>query len=376
MSKVMNKIDNLTGKIKVVNKLKIWTIVPIILILVTVLMFSIFAVVNKDAGKGINLGLDFTGGSALTVTFGKDISDADFNSYSNRLTKIINDVAKENNASFDISAPQKTGSGEETGIYIKYQNGNTDIQKVNQEISDRIEREFQDENVTAAKNIAIQAISASSAQRLLRSAIIAVVVIWAVILVYIIIRFELWSGISAVIALFLDVLAMVCCTIIFHVPVNTNFVAALITIVAYSINNTIVVFDRVREHIKASGSTLGYSTIGGEVDKAVSESFTRSIATTITTLITIVLLAAIGVDSIREFCLPVIFGLLFGVFDSLFVAPSIYVAIRKSIFKRKEGKNAYVAAVAKDGTQAENKPKKKKHNVKANVSKKYKRINK
>lgn len=376
MSKLMTKIDETTGKIKVVNKGKVWIFVPIILLLITVIMFSIFAIVNKDFGKGINLGLDFTGGSSLTVTFGKDLTDAEFNSYSERLTNIIHEVARENGTEFDCSAAQKTGSGVETGIYIKYQNGHSDIQSVNQAISDRIERDFSAEGITAAENIAIQSISASSAKKLLTSAIIAVVVIWAVILVYIIIRFELWSGISAVIALFLDVLSMVCCTIIFHVPVNTTFVAAVITIVAYSINNTIVVFDRVREHVKASGSTLGYATIGQEVDKAVSESFTRSIATTITTLITVVLLAAIGVDSIREFCLPIIFGLLFGVFDSLFIAPSVYVAIRKSVFKRAESKKAYVPATAKDGTVSDPKAKKKKFNVKANVSKKYKRINK
>lgn len=376
MSKFMNKIDTATGKIKVVNKGKIWMFVPILLLLLTIIMFSVFAIVNKDVGKGINLGLDFTGGSSLTVTFGKELTDAEFNSYSERLLKIIDDVAKENGSQFDCSAPQKTGSGVETGIYIKYQNGHSDIQVVNQAISDRIEKDFSAEGLTAADNIAIQSISASSAKKLLTSAIIAIVVIWAVILVYIIIRFELWSGIAAVIALFLDVLSMVCCTIIFHVPVNTTFVAAVITIVAYSINNTIVVFDRVREHVKASGSTLGYATIGAEVDKAVSETFTRSLATTITTLITVVLLAAIGVSSIREFCLPVIFGLLFGVFDSLFIAPSVYVAIRKSVFKRKENKKAYVPAVAKDGGESEPKPKKKKYNVKANVSKKYKRINK
>lgn len=374
--KLVNKLDNLSSKVKVANKFKMWIFVPIILVLVTVIVFSIFALTNNDFGKGINLGLDFTGGSSLTVSFGKDLSDAEFQSYSNRLLNIINKVASDNGAQFDCSAPQKTGSGVETGIYIKYQNGHTDIQDVNQAISDEIVREFTEEGITAADNIAIQAISATSAQKLLKSAIIAIVVIWAVILVYIIIRFEFWSGISAVIALFMDVLAMICCTIIFHVPVNTNFVAAIITIVAYSINNTIVVFDRVREHVKASAGNLNYNNIGEEVDKAVGETLTRSLASTFTTLITVIMLTILGVDSIREFSLPVIFGLAFGAFDSLVIAPSVYVSIRKSVFKRKENKNSYVAAPSKDGSVGEAKPKKKKYNVKANVSKKYKRINK
>lgn len=375
MSKMMNKIDDLTGKVKVVNKLKVWVFVPIVLVLITVIMFSIFSAVNKDVNKGINLGLDFTGGSALTVSFGKDLNDADYTDYSTRLVNVINDVAKLHGESYDVSSPQKTGSGVETSIYIKYQNGQSDIQAVNNEISYAIEKEFAEEGITVAENVSIQAISATSASKLLKDAIIAVVVIWAVILVYIIIRFELWSGISAVIALLLDVLAMICCTIIFHIPVNTYFVAALITIVAYSINNTIVVFDRVREHVKANKSTLNAGNIGTEVDLAVSESFTRSVASTFTTLITIVLLTIIGVASIREFTLPVIFGLVFGLFDSLFVAPSIYVAIRKSVFNRKAKKTEYAGAMAQDGTVAVAKPKKK-ANVTANRSKKYKRINK
>lgn len=374
--KLVNKLDNLSNKVKVANKFKMWIFVPIILVLITVIMFSIFALANGDFGKGINLGLDFTGGSSLTVTFGRDLSDAEFESYSNRLLSIINEVASENGAQFDCSAPQMTGSGVETGIYIKYQNGHTEIGDVNQAITDRIVAEFSAEGFTASENVAIQAISASSAQKLLKSAIIAIVVIWAVILVYIIIRFEFWSGIAAVIALFMDVLAMVCCTIIFHVPVNSNFVAAIITIVAYSINNTIVVFDRVREHVKASAGSLNYNNIGEEVDKAVGETLTRSLASTFTTLITVIMLTILGVDSIREFCLPVIFGLVFGAFDSLVIAPSVYVSIRKAVFQRKTNKKAYVAAPAKDGTVSESKPKKKKYNVKANVSKKYKRINK
>ena len=123
--------------------------------------------------------------------------------------------------------------------------------------------------------------------------------------------------------------------------------AALITIVAYSINNTIVVFDRVREHVKSKGTQITSRNIGFEVDTAVQETTGRSIATTITTMITVVLLCIIGVDSVREFCLPVIFGLLSGVFTSLCIAPSIYVAMRLAWFKRHEVKSGYVGAVAK-----------------------------
>ena len=375
MSRLNDKFDKLSGKLFVANKTKLWMMVPVVLILITVIMFSIFAAIDKDFSKGINLGLDFTGGTSITVSFNSDLSDAQFKDYGDRIVKVIQEVAQENNQNWDISEPQRTGSGVDSAIYIKYQNGDSDIQAVNKAISDGIVSEFADLHITANDNISTQMISASSAKKLARKAIIAVLITWAVILVYIIIRFELWSGIAAVIGLFFDVMTMVCMTIIFHIQVNTVFIAALITIVAYSINNTIVVFDRVRERMKARGTTLNYDNVAGEVDIAVQDSLLRSISTTITTMITVLLLTIIGVDSIRQFTLPVLFGLLSGVFTSLFVAPSLYVTMRRAWFKHKEKRSTtYVAAQSADGSAPA--PRAPKKNVKANVSKKYKRIKK
>jgi preprotein translocase SecF subunit len=366
MSKLNDKFDALSGKLFVANKTKLWLLIPAIMLLVTVIMFSIFAAVNKDASKGINLGLDFTGGSSITVSFNTDLTDAQFKEYGDKIVNVIQGVASDHGESYDISAPQRTGSGIDTAIYVKYQNGDSDIQAVNQEISNGVVAAFTDQGITAEDNVSIQSISASAARKLAREAIIAVLIIWAVILVYIIIRFEFWSAIAAVVGLIFDVLTMVCMTIIFHVQVNTVFIAALITIVAYSINNTIVVFDRVRERMKLRGTSLSYDNIAGEVDIAVQDSLNRSIASTITTMLTVLMLTILGVDSIRQFTLPVIFGLISGVFTSLFAAPSLYVSMRKAWFKHKDKK------VAED-QDATPRAEKKKPTVRANVSKKYKR---
>ncbi|MBQ7653199.1 MAG: protein translocase subunit SecF [Clostridia bacterium] len=374
MNKINDKLDALSGKLYVANKTKVWMLVPAIMVLVTIIMFSIFAAVNKDFSKGVNLGLDFTGGSSVTVSFNNDLTEEQFKDYGTRIVKVIQDVAGEHGESYDVSEPQRTGSGVDTAIYVKYQNGNSDIKTVNQEISNGIVAEFSSISITAEDNISIQSISASAAKKLAKEAIIAVLITWAVILVYVMIRFEIWSGIAAVVGLIFDVLTMVCCTIIFHIQVNTVFIAALITIVAYSINNTIVVFDRVRERMKLRGESLNKDNVASEVDIAVQDSLNRSIATTITTMITVLLLTIIGVDSIRQFTLPVMFGLISGVFTSLFIAPSLYVTMRKARFAYIEKKNAYKLENEYDTETP--RAERKKRNVKANVSKKYKRVKK
>lgn len=374
MSKKKFSMMDIGSNLKVAGKWNIYLLVPAVIVLAAIIAFSIFAAVNHTAQQGMNLGLDFTGGTALTVKVGRDLTDQEFQDVSKAFVKIIEDKG------FSASEPQKTGVSEETAVYIKYFNAAEDDDKLgdlNNEIVNEVAvkaTEMGYDVNNSSEDISWQAISAGSAKRLVRQAIIAIVITWALVLLYVIIRFELWSGIAALIALMFDVIVMTSLTILFHVPVNSTFVAALITIVAYSINNTIIVFDRVRDHVKYKGTAITAENIGFEVDSAVQETTGRSIATTITTMLTVIVLCIIGVDAVREFCLPVIFGLLSGVFTSLFIAPSLYVAMRMSWFRRKAKSAGYenVAAV-KTNASAPAKPAKKKKKVAANVTHKYKR---
>lgn len=374
MSKKKFSLMDIGSNLKVAGKWNIYLLVPAVIVLAAIIAFSIFAAVNHTAQQGMNLGLDFTGGTALTVKVGRDLTDQEFQDVSKAFVKIIEDKG------FSASEPQKTGVSEETAVYIKYFNAAEDDDKLgdlNNEIVNEVAvkaTEMGYDVNNSSEDISWQAISAGSAKRLVRQAIIAIVITWALVLLYVIIRFELWSGIAALIALMFDVIVMTSLTILFHVPVNSTFVAALITIVAYSINNTIIVFDRVRDHVKYKGTAITAENIGFEVDSAVQETTGRSIATTITTMMTVIVLCIIGVDAVREFCLPVIFGLLSGVFTSLFIAPSLYVAMRMSWFRRKAKSAGYenVAAV-KTNASAPAKPAKKKKKVAANVTHKYKR---
>ena len=342
MSKKKISIFDLGNNLHVAGKWNYYILVPAVILLVAVIAFSIYAAVNHTASQGMNLGLDFTRGTSLTVSIGEQLTDEQCNQLSGAFVQIIE--AK----GFSAQNTQMTGSGTDTAIYIKYANPTLDDQlsELNTQIVNEVVVKSGELGypITAEENVSWQSISAGSANKLLRQAIIAILITWVLVLIYVIIRFELWSGIAAVIALMIDVIVMVSMTVICHVPVNSTFVAALITIVAYSINNTIVVFDRVREHVRSKGTQINSRNIGFEVDTAVQETTGRSIATTITTMITVLLLCILGVDSVREFCLPVIFGLISGVFTSLFIAPSLYVAMRMAWFKRHETVSGYIGA--------------------------------
>ena len=163
---------------------------------------------------------------------------------------------------------------------------------------------------------------------------ISLAVIFVVMLVYIAIRFELWSGISALIGLIHDVLMMIAFTIIFHIEVNTTYVAAVITIVAYSINNTIIVFDRVRETTRLAPK-VGKINLDSYVEEAVNDTFTRSAVSTITTMIPVFLLGCFGVLSLKQFAWPIMFGLIAGTYSSLILAPTVYYLIRTAVMNAK-----------------------------------------
>jgi preprotein translocase SecF subunit len=188
-----------------------------------------------------------------------------------------------------------------------------------------------DGEIELNESIGFNIVNGSTATKTLTNALWAVLAAVAVILVYIIIRFTLSSGLAAIIALVHDVLVMLALTSIFQVQVNVTFIAAVITIVGYSINATIVIFDRIRE-LKTLES-LKDATDTQLANQAVKDTLGRSILTTITTLATILILSIVceimGVTTMAEFALPIVFGLLAGFYSSVFLSSSIWVYLRK-----------------------------------------------
>jgi len=168
---------------------------------------------------------------------------------------------------------------------------------------------------------------------LVRNAVISVLLAAALMLVYIAIRFDLNSGLAAVFGLLHDVLIMLSFMIIFRsvIQMNSSFIAAALTIVGYSINNTIVIFDRIRENAKKMPTAPREEV----TNISIRESLGRTICTTVTTLITIVALCILGVASIREFALPIIVGILSGVYSANMINGYVWAFLEEKRRSRK-----------------------------------------
>jgi preprotein translocase subunit SecF len=270
---------------------------------------------------GFNLGIDFTGGTVIKVELGSEIENQSvYEDYKNQLEGILEDNGLE------LSLAQKEGTAQNASILVRFQDisGYNESQMadvINAVRSDITTQLGLDED--AVQNS--QRIGPSATAALLQNALLAILFATILILIYIAIRFELLSGISAIAALLHDVLIMLSLVAIFQLQINSAFVAALITIIGYSINDTIVVFDRVRENrAKQSYKEKSNSSI---VNISIRETIVRTINTSATTLFAITMLAVISVPTIREFAIPIIFGILSGVLSSIFVATPIWAIV-------------------------------------------------
>ena len=176
--------------------------------------------------------------------------------------------------------------------------------------------------------------------REISNAVKALLIAFAGMLIYIAIRFDVFSGLAALFALAHDVLVMCAFMVFFRwkFQVNSPFIAAVLTIVGYSINNTIIIFDRIRETAKMPGFTqLPRADI---VEHAVNATLSRTINTALTTLITLVTLYIFGVESIREFAFPLIVGMLAGVYSSVLLSGQVWAKWVEKFNARKAAKKA------------------------------------
>lgn len=181
------------------------------------------------------------------------------------------------------------------------------------------------ESYPDATVVSSSSVSASVSEDLRNSALLSALVAVLCMLVYIGIRFDFRSGLAAVFALCHDLLVMVSAYIIFRIPFNINFIAAALTILGYSINATIVVFDRARENAKANPK----ADFGDVMDVSIWQTMTRSLNTTITTLLTVTMVIIMGVTSIRNFCWPLFIGIVAGCYSSVCISGNIWVRLRR-----------------------------------------------
>ena len=369
------KVEDLI-KFPIAKNIKYWIIAPLAIIILAGIMFGVYAGVYKDAGKGMNIGIDFAGGSLATVTLGDSVlTDATYSEYES----LIRDAIESNEnaekvaayavsdeyaalygkklegitatiAKAHITYSQTSGSGEEYAIVFKYDNVSKSYdadntlsvyrnEVIKQSIANALKEKFPDTDIDELQSmVTYENIGATASAELIKTALICLAVSLALILIYIIIRFEVWSGLAAVIALIHDVAILIAMTIICHIQVNSAFVAAIITIVSYSINNTIVIFDRVRENLKNERKLNAKYDSAVILDNSVKQTLLRSINSTVTTMIPIVIFAIFGSSTVNEFALPVIFGLIAGFYSSMFISPSLYYVMSQAWEKHKANK--------------------------------------
>ena len=352
---------------------KIWFVVPAVIILAAAIVFAAFAGVNHDINKGMNIGTDFAGGSIVTIVLGDGElgDDAGFNEHLDAITQVLEDdsIAEQvvqitaDAVKASVSYSQRSDTGSNMSIIVKYDNvsstfdPNNDITNARNELIEaRLEEIYSAENGYTNASVTMSNIGATASREMVKSALLALVISLALILVYVVIRFELWSGLAAVIALCHDVAIMLAFTIMFRIQVNSSFIAAMITIVAYSINNTIVIFDRVRENNKIAQKLKPNAPLDNFAiaDKSLKQTLTRCVNTTVTTLFAIVIFAILGASSVREFALPVIFGLFAGFYSSVFISPALYSLMKNAADKRKAKKRAAGTFVGQKKQQPSN----------------------
>lgn len=320
---------NLLNNFSVNKNSKFFAIAPFVIVLIALIVIIALGATGGSYTDAVGIGIDFEGGTVLTVTLGKDAID----NYDENRVEITQQIEK-----FGVVVSyvqrQEADNVDQSSISFRYKNisrNDDEINTLNEQIRDAVDGLYPD----LPNNVKYESIGATAANDLLRKAGIALAVSVVLILIYIAIRFTLMSGVAAIIALIHDVVIMFALTVICRIQINSSYVAAMITIIAYSINNTIIIFDRCREYVKPlkGQKNIDYAGIG---DMAVRDTLTRSIYTTLTTMITVIFLAILGSDTLREFCVPIILGLLAGLYSSVFLATPLWSALSVAFDKAKE----------------------------------------
>ena len=290
-----------------VQKAKIFYIISAVVIIAGFVGMGL----NHSKGSGaMNYSLDFTGGTSMNVTFNEMI-----------------DVTGSGGAELLKNITDTIGTGDVQLQNVKETN---DI-VIKTPVLDKDQRSALKDALTEKygvdeKMITEQSISAVVSDEMQKDAVLAVVIAGICMLIYIWFRFkDVKFGASAVLALLHDVLCVLTVYALVRIPVGNTFIACMLTIVGYSINATIVIFDRIRENRQV----MYRESLDEIVNASISQTLSRSINTSVTTFIAVFVLWILGVASIREFALPLMAGVIFGAYSSIFITGTLWYALKK-----------------------------------------------
>jgi preprotein translocase subunit SecF len=284
--------------------------------------------------QGFKYGIDFSGGTILTEDLKVPVTDADLKTGQDIVAKYIP-------AGYEIIP----SISEKTELVLRYQDKDikdTDAKTIRVNVENDLKAKYP--SMTSVSMVRVGAVAGAE---LRRNAIISIVVACILMLLYVAIRFEFVYGIASIAALIHDVAIMTAFMIFFRVEVSSSFIAALLTIIGYSMNDTIVIFDRIRENNKKL-KTLTKAQI---IDTSFLQTLRRTINVSMTSFITITTLYILGVPTIKEFAFPLMVGIISGTYSSILIAAPIWMWVHDAQDRRRKKKAEAKKALAKGGAK-------------------------
>ena len=293
----------------------------IISCVVIVAGWAMMGVNSSSTGSILNYSMEFKGGTSTNVTFNEDMSLEDISS---KVVPVVAEVTGDP----EVQTQKVSGSNE---VIIKTKTLSVEQRKA---LDDAMVEKFGVE----AEKITAESISGAVSKEMKQDAMVAVVIATICMLIYIWFRFkDIKFAASAVIALLHDVLVVLTFYAVAKWSVGSTFIACMLTIVGYSINATIVIFDRIRENLKLKTSKQSLDEI---VNLSITQTFTRSINTSLTTFVMVFVLFLLGVSSIREFALPLMVGIVCGTYSSVCITGALWYVLTTWKNKKKAAEKA------------------------------------
>ena len=286
------------GALDIIGKRRTYLAISAILVVIGIITLAV---------RGLNLGVDFTGGSLIRLRFEKPVTAGEV---SNILTSsaladmdLRKAVIQPIRGTYDVQVRAQVEGKPLSG---------TQVNRVVDELS---------KGFGTVSLVESQMVEAVIGKELLNKAILAIALSCIGIVVYVSLRFEFKFGVAAVLALIHDTIIVLGAFALLGRQVNSPFIAAILTIIGYSINDTIVIYDKIRENLKFRKK----ETIEEIINNSILQTMTRSINTVLTTLLAVLALYFFGGASIKDFSLAIILGLVVGTYSSICIAPSLWV---------------------------------------------------
>lgn len=294
-------------KFDYVKHRKVYFTITIALVLLSVLLLSF---------RGLNLGIDFTEGTRVEISSENQIQESEVRS-------VIEEAGID---AKEIDGIQFAQGGTLANVTFVGEFSQEQVAEVNKTIEAKYD-----------KAPSISTVSPQVGREIARNAMYAVLLASIGIVIYVSFRFQPTYGIATVLALLHDALMIIAFFSLFQIEVNLYFIAAVLTIIGYSVNDTIVTFDRVRENLgraEKGGRTVSFDELCDVVNESIQQTIIRSINTVVTVIMTAAALYIFGSEAIRGFSLALLVGLFMGMYSSIFIAAQLWLVMKKRTLKQ------------------------------------------